>query len=39
LTSTLTIGDRPTVTLAALVEDYFAHMEVHKEQIKRIINA
>jgi hypothetical protein len=39
LTSTLTIGDRPTLTLAALVEDYFAHMEVHQQQIKRIIKA
>ena len=39
LQSTLSIGDRPTITLAALVEDYFAHMEIHEEQIKRIINA
>jgi hypothetical protein len=39
LQSTLTIGDRPTITLEELVEDYFAHMEIHKEQIKRIINA
>jgi len=39
LQSTLNIGDRPTITLAALVEDYFAHMEIHEEQIKRIINA
>ena len=39
LQSNLTIGDRPTITIATLVEDYFAHMEIHEEQIKRIINA
>lgn len=39
LQSTLSIGDRPTITLEALVEDYFAHMAIHEEQIKRIINA
>jgi hypothetical protein len=38
LQSTLTIGDRPVITLEALVADYFAHMEIHQEQIKRIIN-
>ena len=39
LQSTLSIGDRPTITIQALVEDYFAHMKIHQEQIKRIINA
>jgi hypothetical protein len=39
LQSTLIIGDRPTITIEALVEDYFAHMGIHEEQMKRIINA
>jgi hypothetical protein len=38
LTSTITVGDRPTVTLEHLIDDYFAHMEVHERQILRILN-
>jgi len=38
LHSTLTIGNRSPITIEALVQDYFAHMEIHEEQIKRIIN-
>jgi hypothetical protein len=37
LTSTLTIGDRPKITLADLVKDYFAHMELHEQQVRHII--
>lgn len=36
LTSTITIGDRPTITLKELVTDYFAHMELHEQQVRRI---
>lgn len=39
LTSTITIGDRPTITLEQLVDDYFAHMQKHERQVKRIISA
>ncbi len=38
LQSTLAIGDRPAITLEALAEDYFAHMELHEAQIKQIID-
>jgi len=37
LKSTLTIGDRPTITLKELFEDYFAHMELHERQVRNII--
>lgn len=37
-TSTITVGDRPTVTLEYLIDDYFAHMQVHERQILRILN-
>jgi len=36
LTSTITVGDRPSITLKELVEDYFAHMELHEQQVRRI---
>jgi hypothetical protein len=39
LSSTLTIGDQPTITIEALVEDYFAHMENHEQQIKKTMQA
>ncbi|MBN1313011.1 MAG: DinB family protein [Anaerolineae bacterium] len=35
--STITVGERPSVTLEQLVEDYFAHMEVHERQIREIL--
>lgn len=38
LQSTVSIGGQPAITIEFLVEDYFAHMEIHEEQIKRIIN-
>ena len=36
LTSTITVGDRPSITLKELVKDYFAHMELHEQQVRRI---
>jgi len=38
-TTPLTIGSRPTVTLAQLIADYFTHLEIHERQIRRIIAA
>ena len=38
-TSTITVGDRPSVTIVELIDDYFAHMEIHERQVQRIINA
>jgi len=38
-TSMLQIGDHPAVSLQDLVRDYFAHMEKHAQQVKRIIAA
>ena len=37
--STITVGDRPTVTMAQLLDDYFAHMEIHERQVRRILAA
>jgi hypothetical protein len=37
MASTITVGDRPTVTIADLVKDYFAHIEIHETQVRRII--
>ncbi|MBN1580008.1 MAG: DinB family protein [Anaerolineae bacterium] len=37
--STITVGSRPTVTIAQLVKDYFAHIEIHEKQVRRIIAA
>lgn len=39
MASTITVGDRPTVTIAQLVKDYFAHIEIHEKQVRRIIAA
>ena len=39
LKSTLTIGDRPKTTLKELFKDYFAHMELHEQQVRGIIKA
>jgi hypothetical protein len=39
LASTVMVGDRPAVTLSQLVQGYFAHMEVHEKQVRRIIVA
>ena len=39
LSSTITIGEPPAITLEQLVKDYFAHLEGHEQQIKRIIHA
>jgi hypothetical protein len=38
-TSTITVGERPTVTIAELIDDYFAHMENHERQVQRIMTA
>ena len=37
LDSTITVGDRPMVTIEQLIECYFAHIEVHERQVQRII--
>ena len=37
MTSTLTIGDSPKITLNELIRDYFAHMELHEQQVRNII--
>ena len=39
LNSKLTIGDRPTLSLQQLIDDYFAHMEIHERQVRRILEA
>jgi hypothetical protein len=39
MASTITVGDRPAVTIAQLVEDYFAHIEIHEKQVRRIMAA
>lgn len=33
------IGDQSAVTIAQLIDDYYAHMEKHEQQIKTIIAA
>lgn len=37
--STIVVGDRPVVTMTRLIDDYFAHMEIHERQVQRIIAA
>jgi hypothetical protein len=37
LNSPVTIGTAPTMTLGALIEDYFAHMQKHEQQINHLI--
>jgi hypothetical protein len=37
LESTITVGERPPVTIRQLVADYFSHMENHERQALRII--
>ena len=37
LGSTITIGDKPPVAIRQLIPDYFAHMENHERQARRII--
>jgi hypothetical protein len=34
--SSIRVGDREAASIKRLMEDYFAHMEVHEEQVKRI---
>ena len=36
-TSTIKVGDNPVITLDELFTDYFAHMEMHEGQIRRIM--
>jgi len=38
LDSTIAVGDRPAVTITALVQDYLAHIEIHYRQVERIVN-
>jgi len=37
LDSTIAIGDKPPVALRQLIPDYFAHMENHERQARRVI--
>jgi hypothetical protein len=37
--STITVGDRPAVTIEQLVRDYLAHIEIHRRQVQRIIDS
>ena len=37
--STLQIGDRPAVRLQEMIQDYFAHLEKHAQQVRRILAA
>ncbi len=37
LSSTVTIGDRPLISLNRLIGDYYTHMEIHEAQIRRIV--
>jgi hypothetical protein len=39
LDSTITIGDKPPVAIRQLIPDYFAHMENHERQARKIIQA
>jgi hypothetical protein len=34
--SSIRVGDREAMSIRRLLEDYFAHMEVHEGQVKRI---
>jgi DinB superfamily len=38
LDSAIAIGDKPPVALRQLIPDYFAHMENHEQQARRIIS-
>jgi hypothetical protein len=35
--SSIRVGDREAVSIGRLMEEYFAHMEAHEEQVKRIL--
>lgn len=37
LDAAIAIGDKPPVMLRQLIQDYFAHMENHEQQARRII--
>jgi hypothetical protein len=37
MASTTTVGDKPPVALRQSIPDYFAHMENHEHQARRII--
>jgi hypothetical protein len=37
LDAAIAIGDKPPVMLRQLIQDYFAHMENHERQARRII--
>lgn len=37
LDCTIAIGDKPPVALRQLIQDYFAHMENHERQARRIV--
>ena len=38
LGSTITVGDRPSLTIEELVDAYFAHIEVHERHVQRIVS-
>ena len=39
LDSQIRVGDNPAMSISALMEDYFAHMKVHEEQVKEILSS
>jgi hypothetical protein len=39
LSSTVAIGERAAITLEQLVKEYFAHLEMHEQQIRRTMDS
>ena len=39
LASKIKVGGNPAISISALMEDYFAHMVVHEEQVKEILSS
>jgi hypothetical protein len=37
--STITVGGRSAVRITDLIDDYFAHMEIHERQVQRIMTS
>jgi hypothetical protein len=35
--SAIRVGDREAVSIRRLMEDYFIHLEVHEEQVEKIL--
>ena len=38
LASKIKVGDNPAMSISALMTDYFAHMKLHEEQVKKILS-